>query len=114
MGSAAGADAEESRVGVGVVEGNAGLDPAVLVEDVCIESGVHAFAGTAGAEGAASAEESLEGCESVDVGGVDREGFEREVDVRKVGESWVCWRWEWWKRKEATGIVRRGVKVERL
>ncbi len=37
-GSAAGADAEEAGVGVGVVEGDAGLDPAVLVQDVGVQA----------------------------------------------------------------------------
>ena len=56
---AAAADAEEAGVGVGVVEGDAGLDPAVLVQHVGVEARVHAFAGPAGAEGAAAAEEGL-------------------------------------------------------
>ena len=82
---AAAADAEEARVGVGVVEGDAGLDPAVLVQDVGVQARVHAFAGPAGAEGAAAAEEGLQRCEGVDVFGGDWEGFEGDVDVGEVG-----------------------------
>lgn len=58
-GVACGADAEEAAVGVGVVEADARLHPAVLVEDVGVEARVHAFARPAGAEGAAATEEGL-------------------------------------------------------
>ena len=87
---ARGGDAEEAGVGVAVVEGDAGLDPAVLVQDVGVEAGVHAFSGAAGGEGASAAKEGLEGCEGVDVGGGDWEGFEGEVDVGEVGQRGVC------------------------
>ena len=45
---ACGADAEQARVGVCMVEGHAVLDPAVLVQDVSVEARVHALSGTAG------------------------------------------------------------------
>ena len=53
------ADAEEAAVSVGVVEADAGLHPAVLVQDVAVEARVHAFTRPAGAEGAPAAEEGL-------------------------------------------------------
>jgi len=65
--TAAGADAEEARVGVGVVKGDARFHPAVLVEDVSVKARIHAFAGPAGAEGAATAKKGLKGGEGVDV-----------------------------------------------
>ena len=80
-GLAGGGDAEEPGVGVGVVEGDAGLDPAVLVEHVGVEARIHSFAGAAGGKGATAAEEGLERGEGVDVGGGDGEGFEGDVDV---------------------------------
>ena len=80
-GGAGGGDADEAAVCVAVVEGDAGFYPAVLVEHVGVEARVHSFSGPAGAEGTAAAEEGLEGCEGIDVGRRDGEGFEGEVDV---------------------------------
>jgi len=54
-----GGDSEEAGVGVGVVEGHAGFYPAVLVEDVGVEAGVHSFTGTSGTEGTTAAEKCL-------------------------------------------------------
>ena len=82
---ARGRDAEKPAVGVGVVESHAVLHPAVLVQHVGVQAGVHAFAGTAGGEGAAASEQRLQGCEGVDVGVGDGEGFEGEVDVGHAG-----------------------------
>ena len=110
-GGAGGGDAKEARVGVAVVEGDAGFDPAVLVQDVGVEAGVHAFSGAAGGEGAASAEEGLEGCEGVDVGGGDGEGFEGEVDVGEVGEGGVCGDGEVGEGEETAGVVGGGDEV---
>lgn len=89
-----------------MVEGDAALDPAVLVQHVSVQPAVHALAWPAGAEGAAAAEQRLQGCEGVDVGGGDREGFEGEVDVGEAGEGRVGWRRDWREGEEAAGIVR--------
>jgi hypothetical protein len=68
-----------------VVERHAGFNPAVLVEDVGVQAGVHALSWAAGGETAAAAEERLQGCEGVDVLVGDGEAFEGEVDV---GKAW--------------------------
>lgn len=102
---AGGRDAEDAGVGVGVVEGDAGFDPAVLVEHAGVEATVHAFAGAAGGEGAAAAKECLEGREGVDVGGRNGEGFEGEVDVGEGGVGGVGRRREVGEGEEAAGIV---------
>lgn len=100
---ARGGDAKEARVGVGVVKGDARLDPAVLVEDVCVQTRVHALSGATGGEGAAAAEEGLEGGEGVDVVGPDGESLKGEVDVGKVcfGEGWGLGG----EGEEATGVL---------
>lgn len=102
---AGGGDAEDAGVGVGVVEGDAGFDPAVLVEHVRVETAVHTFSGAAGGEGAAAAEEGLEGREGVDVGGGDGEGFEGEVDVGEGGVGGAGMGREVGKGEEAAGVV---------
>lgn len=92
-GEARGRDAKEARVGVGVVEGDAGFDPAELVEDVGVQARVHALSGPAGREGAAAAEDGLQRGERVDVVGADGEPFKREVDVGEFGvveRGWLC------------------------
>lgn len=74
--AARGGNAEDAAVGEAVVEGDAALHPAVLVQDVGVEAGVHALSGPAGGEGTAPAEERLQRGEGVDVGGGDGGGFE--------------------------------------
>lgn len=64
-----------------MVESDAALYPAMLIEHVGVESGVHSFAGTTGAERPASAEKGLEGRQGVDVFGGYREGFECKMDM---------------------------------
>ena len=91
-----------------MVEGNAGFDPAVLVENVGVESRVHALSRATGAKGAATAEKCLERGESVDVGGGDGEDFEGEVDVGEMGEGGIGGRGEVRKGKKAAGVVRGG------
>ncbi len=49
-----GRDTEQARVGVAVVEGSTVVDAVVLIEDVGVETRVHAFAWTAGGEAAAT------------------------------------------------------------
>ena len=49
-GEEGGEEAEEGGVFVDVVEGGAVVDLGVVVEDVCVEAGIHAFSGTACAE----------------------------------------------------------------
>lgn len=103
--AARGRDAEEARVRVGVVEGLAGLEPAVLVEDIGVEARIHAFAGTASGKGATAAEEGLERGEGVDVRGSDSGGFEGDVDVGEAGEGDVGGGRDWREGKEAGGVV---------
>lgn len=94
-----------------MVEGDAGFHPAVLVEDVGVEPGVHSLSGSAGGEGAASSEEGLEGGQGVDVVAADGEAFEGDVDVgegREVGVEW--WRLGW-EGKETACVVRWGLEV---
>ena len=67
-----GADAEQATVGIGVVEGDAALDPAVLVQHVRVQARVHALARPAGAKGTAAAEKGLQNGEGVDVRRGDR------------------------------------------
>lgn len=74
-------DTEEARVGVGVVECYAGFNPAVLVEDVGIEAGIHTLTGSTSRERTPTTKESLEGSEGVNVGGGDGKGFEGKMDV---------------------------------
>lgn len=77
----------------------------MLVQYVGVQARVHAFAGSAGAEGAAAAEERLESGEGVDVRGGDGEGFEGEVDVRETREGGIRgWR-KGWEGDEAAGVV---------
>lgn len=62
---------EERRVGVNVVERCTVLNLRVVVEDVRVQTGVHALSRAACAEGTASTEENLHRRNGVDVGVVN-------------------------------------------
>lgn len=94
-----------------MVEGYAGLYPAVLVEDVGVQTRVHALSWAAGGEGAAAAKKGLKSGQGKDIWRGDGKAFEAEVDMGKCGEIGVDWWGLSWEGEEAAGIGSWSVEV---
>lgn len=76
---------EQRAIRVYMVERRAMVDVGVVVEDVRVQTAVHALAGTPSGEGASAPEEDLHGREGVDVVVVDADAFVSEVEVVEFG-----------------------------
>jgi hypothetical protein len=93
-----------------MVKSDAAFHPSMLVQDIGIQAGVHAFAWATGGETATATKEGLENSNSVYIGGCYRRRLEGEVNVSKGRVGRVLG----WLRGEseiATGIMRRQRKV---